>query len=137
LLEDLGRLYGVHTGRVGGAVFLVRLLVDHDLGGRADLAGARGENGELVPWGNNAIGEGPSGGGVRAAREPSPVSPVATEIAALLDRGARAYGLRAESGLLHYFLMRGLGARAIRLLRPVDRRRRTGEESARPGETNG
>jgi len=31
-------------------------------------------------------------------------------------------GLRPEHGLHHYFLMRGLGARAVWLLQPVTRR---------------
>jgi hypothetical protein len=136
LLEDLSQLYGVRSGRVGGAVLLVRLLVDNDLAGRADRPDARVEIVEPVPGGGAAIVEGSPGGGFRAALERSPVPPVAAEIAALLDRGARAYGLRAESGLLHYFLMQGLGARAIRLLRPVDRRGPTGEESGRPGGTH-
>jgi hypothetical protein len=136
LIEDLGRLYGVRTGRIGGAVLLVRLLADTDLAGRADRPDARVEIVEPVAGGDGAIVEGPLGGGFRAALERSPVPPVAAEIAALLDRGAYAYGLRAESGLLHYFLMRGLSARAIGLLRPVDRRWRTGEESGQPEETH-
>jgi hypothetical protein len=137
LFEDLSHLYGVHSGRIGGAVLLVRLLVDNELAGRADHPDARVEVVEPFPGWGGAIVEPSSGGGFRATLERTPIPPVAAEVAALLDRGARAYGLRAESGLLHYFLMRGLGARAIRLLRPVDRRWPKGEESGRPGGPNG
>jgi hypothetical protein len=106
-------------GRIGGAVLLVRLLVDNELAGRPD---ARGET-----VGEPSAEEGrerdgiPPEGGFRAVLERHPIPPVAAEIEALLDRGTREYGLRAESGLLHYFLMRRLGARAIRLLRPMTR----------------
>ena len=104
-------------------MLLARLLVDNDLAGRADRPDARGES-VVGPadGGGVEVGEGPAEGGFRASLERNPIPPVAAEIAALLDRGARAYGLRAEAGLLHYFLIRGLGARAIRLLRPVEGR---------------
>ena len=118
MLEELGRIYDLRMGRVGAAVLLLRLLADNDLAGRPDRPDARAEavdQGEMTD-------EIPSEGGFRAALSRHPIPPAAPEIAALLDRGARAYGLRAESGLLNYFLMRGLGDRAIGLLRPMTRR---------------
>jgi hypothetical protein len=136
LLDDLGRLYGVRIGRVAGAVLLMRLLVDNDLVGQSGRPNARAEVVESGSGGDGAVVEGSSGDEFRAALERSPVPTIAAEMAALLDRGARGYGLRAESGLLHYFHMRGLGARAILLLRPVDRRWPTAEESGQPEGTH-
>src|SRR5262249_8592182 len=93
LVEDLGRLYGVRTGRVGGTVLLAGWLVDTDLAGRVDCPKDRVEVVEPLPAEVDAIAEGLPGGGFRAALERSPVPPVAAEIATLLDGGARAYGL--------------------------------------------
>ena len=123
MLDELGRLYDLPMGRVGGVVLLARLLVDSDLGrgidrpnprGPAVVEPAAGEGGE--------IGGIPVEGGFRAILERQLIPPVADRVGALLDRGARAFGLRAESGLLHYFQMRSLGARATRLLKPMTRR---------------
>jgi Domain of unknown function (DUF697) len=122
MLEDLGQIYDLRMGRVGGAVLLARLLVDNDLAGRTDrpdpgreavierVDGEGGESDGLSPESR-----------LRAVLERHPIPAVAAEIAALLDRGACTFGLRAESGLFHYFLMRRLGVRAIRLLQPMAR----------------
>jgi hypothetical protein len=119
MLDDLGRIYDLRMGRVGGAVLLIRLLVDDDLVGRGDrpdgrcdagIEPAAGEAGEIV--------EVPLESDFRTVLERRPFPAVAAEFEDLLAKRSLEFGLRAESGLLHYFLMRRLGARAIRLLQP-------------------
>jgi hypothetical protein len=119
MLDDLGRIYDVRMGRVGGAVLLIRLLLNNDLAGRTDppdagceaaIEPAAGEVGETD--------EVPLESGFRSVLERHPIPTVAAEFETLLGKGALEFGLRAESGLLHYFLMRRIGARAIRLLQP-------------------
>jgi hypothetical protein len=119
MLEDLGHIYDLRMGRVGGAVLLARLLVDNELAGRADLPVAVVE--PAVAEGGE-IDETSPESAFRSILERHSITPVAAEIEALLDQGARAFGLRADRGLLHYFQMRRLGARAIRLLQPMARR---------------
>jgi hypothetical protein len=123
MLIDLGRIYDLRVGRVGGAVLLIRLLVDSDLAHCANrpdawsepvIQRAAGEGGAIDEIGRES--------GFRGVLERHPIPSDTTEIEALLPKGASEFGLRAESGLLHYFLMRRLGARAIRLLQPTARR---------------
>jgi hypothetical protein len=122
MLADLGRLYDLRMGRVGGAVLLVRLLVDDDLACRTDRPDARCEAViEPTTGKGGEIDELPPESRLRAVLERHPIPLVAAETEALLAKGALEFGLRAESGLRHYFLMRRLGARAIRLLRPLPR----------------
>jgi hypothetical protein len=122
MLDDLGRIYDLRSGRVGGAVLLVRLLVDNDLAGRTDRPVARCEAViEPAAWDGSKTAELPPESRFRAVLERHAIPPVAAEIESLLPKGALAFGLRAQSGLLHYFLMRRLGARAVRLLQPLTR----------------
>jgi hypothetical protein len=123
MLEELGRIYDLRVGRVGGAVLLARLLVDNELAGRSDRPESRGETVIERADGGGGQGDGISPEcGFRAVLERHPIPPDAAEIESLLGRGARAFGLRAESALLHYFLMRQLGARAVGLMQPMTRR---------------
>jgi hypothetical protein len=121
MLEELGCILDLRMGRIGGAILLAHLLVDNDFAGRSDRPDADRNVVERADRDGAEMPEIDPAQGFRAILERHPVPSVKAELEALLGQGASAFGLRAESGLHHYFLMRRLGSQAIRLLRPLSR----------------
>ena len=119
MLDELGRIYDLHIGRVGAAVLLARLLVNNDLAGGTDRPVARGEAVIEPACGEGSeIDEYPRRADFAPSGAPSRSIPSRPKSRPCWPRGLSHLGC-GEAGLVHYFLMRRLGARAIRLLQPI------------------